>query len=144
MSQFPLNTDGYSADMGHVDLTSLLRSAVDHGASDVHIKFGQPPVIRHDGHLAPLEGYGPLTSAQLEGIVEDIGASSPSRLAAFYETGELDTAYQVVGLPRFRVNAFRQRGEISFAFRIIPKTVPASRASACRRAWPISPRSIAG
>ena len=124
MSQFPLNNDAHSADRGRVDLTSLLRTAVEHGASDVHLKFGQPPVIRHDGLLAPLEGYAPLTSAQLEGIVEDVGASSPSRLAAFYETGELDTAYQVVGLPRFRVNAFRQRGEISFAFRIIPKAVP--------------------
>src|SRR5829696_6641386 len=109
MSQFSLNNDGHSADMGRVDLNSLLRSAVEHGASDVHIKFGQPPVIRHDGMLLPLEGYAPLTTA---------------RLAAFHDTGELDTAYQVSGLPRFRVNAFRQRGEISFAFRIIPKMVP--------------------
>src|SRR5687768_13544257 len=124
MSDFPLNTDGHSADTGRVDLTSLLRTAVEHGASDVHLKFGQPPVIRHDGLLAPLEGYAPFTSMQLEGVVEDIGASSPSRLAAFYDTGELDTAFQVAGLPRFRVNAFRQRGEISFAFRVIPKTVP--------------------
>src|SRR6188472_4367616 len=120
----PLNPDGSSADMGRVDLTSLLRSAVEHGASDVHLKFGQPPVIRHDGLLLPLEGYPALTSNALEGIVEEIGASTPARLATFYETGELDTAYQVPGLPRFRVNAFRQRGEISFAFRIIPKTVP--------------------
>ena len=46
-------------------------------------------------------------------FVEQIGASDPKRLAAFHETGELDTSYQVAGLPRFRVNAFRQRGEIS-------------------------------
>src|SRR6187551_359480 len=98
----PLNHEGSSADIGRVDLTSLLRSAVEHGASDVHIKFGQPPVIRHDGMLLPLEGYPPFTTAQLEGIVADIGASTPARLAAFHETGELDTAYQVSGLPRFR------------------------------------------
>jgi twitching motility protein PilT len=42
----------------------------------------------------------------------------------FERTGELDTAYQPAGLPRFRVNAFRQRGEISLAFRVIPRTVP--------------------
>src|SRR5215208_3446835 len=124
MSQFSRNNDGHSADMGRVDLNSLLRSAVEHGASDVHIKFGQPPVIRHDGMLLPLEGFAPLTTDQLEGIVADIGSSTPARLNAFHETGELDTAYQVSGLPRFRVNAFRQRGEISFAFRIIPKMVP--------------------
>ena len=101
-------------------------------------------MIRHDGMLSPLEGYAPLTTAQLEGIVADIGASTPARLAAFHETGELDTAYQVAGLPRFRVNAFRQRGEISFAFRIIPEDgaeLREPRASAGRPA--ISPRSIA-
>jgi twitching motility protein PilT len=124
MSDFSLNNDSLPADRWRVDLISLLRSAVERGASDVHLKFGQPPVIRHDGLLEPLEGWAPLTTPQLEEIVEDIGAKTPARLAAFHETGELDTAYQVVGLPRFRVNAFRQRGEISFAFRIIPKTVP--------------------
>ena len=53
-----------------------------------------------------------------------VGASAPSRLEVFERTGELDTAYQPHGLPRFRVNAFRQRGEISLAFRVIPHTVP--------------------
>ena len=56
--------------------------------------------------------------------MNQVGASSPSRLEGFERTGELDTAYQPVGLPRFRVNAFRQRGEISLAFRVIPHTVP--------------------
>ena len=57
-------------------------------------------------------------------MLETVGASAPARLAAFYETGELDTAYQHADLPRFRVNAFRQRGDISFAFRVIPNEVP--------------------
>src|SRR3954454_2921299 len=112
------------ADASSVDLAALLRSAVEHDASDVHLKIGQPPVIRYDGQLRPLEGWAALESEQLEGVVNTIGASSPARLAAFYETGELDTAYQLVDLPRIRVNAFRQRGEISFAFRIIPREVP--------------------
>ncbi len=42
----------------------------------------------------------------------------------FHETGDLDIAYTAEGLPRFRVNAFRQRGAISFAFRVIPRDVP--------------------
>src|SRR5436853_569731 len=45
-------------------------------------------------------------------------------LSCFGETGDLDIAYQEADLPRFRVNAFRQRGHISFAFRVIPKNVP--------------------
>ena len=56
--------------------------------------------------------------------MNQVGASRRSRLAVFEQTGELDTAYQPAGLPRFRVNAFRQRGEISFAFRVIPREVP--------------------
>jgi twitching motility protein PilT len=65
-----------------------------------------------------------LDSAALEEVLGLVGASSRSRLAAFEETGELDTAYQAAGLPRFRVNAFRQRGEISLAFRVIPRRAP--------------------
>jgi twitching motility protein PilT len=124
MGQFPLNDQGGSADGSGVDLDTLLHAAVDAKASDLHLKVDQPPIIRHDGELRPLEGWAPLESDQLAQIVREVGASDPARLAAFGETGELDTAYQSPGLPRFRVNAFRQRGEISFAFRVIPSDVP--------------------
>ena len=120
----PLNPDAGSADAFGVDLHALLRDAVDRDASDVHLKVGQPPVIRYDGQLMQLVGWPPLESEDLDEIVNTVGASSPARLSAFYETGELDTAYQISDLPRIRVNAFRQRGEISFAFRIIPREVP--------------------
>src|SRR5215218_5969251 len=107
-----------------LSLENLLRTAVGRGASDVHLKVGQPPIIRYDGELHALEGWDPLDSEQLEAILEQIGGSAPARLASFYDTGELDTAYQQADLPRFRVNAFRQRGDISFAMRVIPKDVP--------------------
>jgi twitching motility protein PilT len=107
-----------------MDLNSLLRAGVERGASDVHLKMGQPPIIRHDGSLGPLEGWPQLGAAELERVLEEVGAAAPARLAGFHETGELDTAYQRPGLPRFRVNAFRQRGDISFAFRAIPNEVP--------------------
>jgi twitching motility protein PilT len=105
-------------------LDSLLRRAVELGASDVHLKLGQPPVLRRDGGLERMEGWEPLDAAALEAFLDTVGASAPSRLAAFHETGDLDVAYQSVDLPRFRVNAFRQRGAISFAFRAIPGKVP--------------------
>jgi twitching motility protein PilT len=119
-----LNLFGESADGVAMDLNTLLRTGVERGASDVHLKVGQPPVIRHDGSLAPLDDWGPLDAPQLELVLNEVGAAAPGRLAAFHETGELDTAYQQPGLPRFRVNAFRQRGDISFAFRAIPNEVP--------------------
>ena len=120
MYELPLNHDGRPADVTGMDLNTLLRTGVERGASDVHLKVGQPPVIRHDGSLTPLDGWAPLDAAQLELVLNEVGAAAPARLAAFHETGELDTAYQQPGLPRFRVNAFRQRGDISFAFRVDP------------------------
>ena len=107
-----------------IDLDKILSAAVDRGASDVHLKFGRPPIVRFDGELEPLPGFSPLGALELGEVVNHIGASAPSRLEVFERTGELDTAYQPHGLPRFRINAFRQRGEISLAFRVIPRTVP--------------------
>ena len=107
-----------------MDLDALLRRAVDLGASDVHLKIGQPPVIRRDGTLERLGEWPPLDAEALEVALVTVGAASPNRLAAFHETGELDVAYQSTDLPRFRVNAFRQRGATSLAFRAIPKQVP--------------------
>ena len=108
----------------HVDLDKILSAAVDRGASDVHLKAGRPPIVRFDGELEPLPGISPLGAIELGDVVNHVGASAPSRLEVFERTGELDTAYQPHGLPRFRVNAFRQRGEISLAFRVIPREAP--------------------
>jgi twitching motility protein PilT len=107
-----------------VTLHDVLETAVRLNASDVHLKAGQPPILRIDGDLAPFPDMTSLSSEDLEDILNTIGATSPRRIALFHETGELDTAYQLPDLPRFRVNAFRQRGDISFAFRVIPAQVP--------------------
>jgi twitching motility protein PilT len=113
-----------ASDGASLRLPEILSDAVKRGASDIHFKFGQPPIIRFDGELAALEGHPRLDSGDLQSILSEIGASAPARVSKFEETGELDMAYQILDLPRFRVNAFLQRGEISFAFRVIPRTVP--------------------
>ena len=107
-----------------MELDRLLRRAVELGATDVHLKIGQPPVVRRDGELGAMPDAERLTGDDLARAVDIVGASAPRRLEEFRHTGDLDVAYQTDGLPRFRVNAFRQRGAISFAFRVIPKTVP--------------------
>src|ERR671939_403155 len=107
-----------------MDLNDVLRRSVDLGASDIHLKIGKPPLVRRDGSIGPIDGMLPLTAEDLEEALNTVGAAAPKRLQAFYETGDLDVAYQDADLPRFRVNAFRQRGAISFAFRAIPRTVP--------------------
>ena len=107
-----------------MNLNLTLRRAVELGASDVHFKTGQPPVIRRDGGLAPLEGAAPLADADLDGVVAKVTAAVPQKREGFEKSGDLDVAYQDEDLPRFRVNAFRQRGSISLAFRVIPGFAP--------------------
>ena len=106
-----------------MDLDALLARAVDLGASDLHLKLGRPPILRRDGALGELEGPD-LTEADLEGVLQRLTERAPERLSQFAASGDLDIAYQFGELPRFRVNGFRQRGAISFAFRVIPKRVP--------------------
>ena len=107
-----------------MELNPLLRRAVELGASDIHLKVGLPPILRRDGELSPLDEYAILMDKDMDALVEVVGARSPERLEAFKQTGDLDIAFQDSDLPRFRVNAFRQRGHISFAFRVIPKGIP--------------------
>jgi len=107
-----------------MELNPLLRRAVELGASDIHLKVGLPPILRRDGALGPLAESAVLRDPDAAAVLETVGKRSPERLEAFKSTGDLDVAYQEDDLPRFRVNAFRQRGHISFAFRVIPKHVP--------------------
>jgi twitching motility protein PilT len=107
-----------------MDLELVLRRAVELGASDIHLKVERPPIVRRDGALGELEGEAELTERDLELALDQVCAETPKRLQTFLETGELDSAYSPPGLPRFRVNGFRQRGSISIAFRVIPREVP--------------------
>jgi twitching motility protein PilT len=107
-----------------MQINLLLQRAAEAGASDIHLKAGRPPILRHDGQLAALDDWPILREADLEAILEAICAGTPSRLETFRRSGELDTAYSQENLPRFRINGFRQRGSISFAFRVIPQEIP--------------------
>ena len=106
-----------------MDLNGLLRYAVELGASDIHLKFGRPPIFRRDGQIAALDGP-PLGDTELAEALRLVGARSPRQLERFETDGDLDVSYEVEGLPRFRVNAYRQRGATSFAFRVIPRKPP--------------------
>ena len=120
-----------------MQLNAFLAAAVEHGGSDLHLKVGTPPMARIDGVLRPL-GETALTDADVEAALAAVTERTPAKRQQFDETGDLDTAYVVEGLGRFRVNGFRQRGAISFAFRHVPKDIPTLRAAqpALRRADP--------
>jgi len=106
-----------------MELDELLKRAVATGASDIHLKIGRPPMVRIDGVVKPMGGPD-LTESDLETCLSSVTWGMPKRYDQFYEVGDLDIAYTSGDLPRFRVNAYRQRGDISFAFRVIPKVVP--------------------
>ena len=107
-----------------MDIDLLLTRAVELGASDIHLKIGRPPVLRLDGALEPLADAPPLTDVDLDSVLRCVTVAVPHRLESFQTDGELDIAYTSADLPRFRVNGFRQRGAVSFAFRVIPKEIP--------------------
>ncbi len=107
-----------------MDLDAVLMRAVGMGASDVHLKVGQPPVVRRNGELVQMDDEEPLGDADLVSALDAVTVSSPERRALFDSSGDLDIAYSAPDLPRFRVNGFRQRGAISFAFRIISDRIP--------------------
>jgi len=106
-----------------MELNDVLRHAAEVGATDVHFKLGQPPVLRSDGALAPANVFPALGENDLTSILDAVTITAPRRREAFDETGELDIAYAASDLPRFRVNGFRQRGAISFAFRRVPAAI---------------------
>ena len=106
-----------------MELNDVLRHAAEVGATDVHFKLGQPPVLRSDGALAPANVFPALGENDLTSILDAVTIAAPRRREGFDETGELDIAYAASDLPRFRVNGFRQRGAISFAFRRVPAAI---------------------
>jgi twitching motility protein PilT len=106
-----------------MDLDGLLARVIELGGSDLHLKVASPAMARVDGELVPIDERL-LSDSDLETIVTLVTELTPAKREGFYTHGELDTAYMAKGLGRFRVNGFRQRGAISFAFRFIPKEIP--------------------
>jgi len=104
---------------GYHELFELM---VDKGASDLHLWVPSPPVFRIDGVLTPLSEFVPATPEYVETVFDEI--TTPEQKNTFLEELELDFAYSIPGLARLRVNALKQRGTISLAFRLVPYEVP--------------------
>ena len=101
-----------------MEIGELLKLMVDKRASDMHLRVPSPPVLRIDGMLVPQEDLSPLAAKDAEMVFEHITA--PEQRSAFLREKELDFAYSIPGLARFRVSVMRQRGTISLAFRLVP------------------------
>jgi twitching motility protein PilT len=104
------------------DFAEVVTRMVDERASDVHLSAGFAPAIRVKGRIVPLTEYGLLTPQQTRDVV--YGLLNDDQRKRFESHKQLDLAYAVPGVSRFRVNCFFQRGSISAAFRRIPHEIP--------------------
>ena len=100
-----------------VEMADLLQFMVDEGASDLHIEVGAPPMIRLHGDMTPLE-LPVLTPADTERLVKAI--ASDTHLQQIQEVGAADFGFGFADLARFRVSAFKQKGNFGTVLRQIP------------------------
>ena len=104
------------------DFAEILTRMAEERASDVHLTPGYPPAIRVRGKIVGLDEYGPLSSQLTRDTVYSL--LNDDQRKRFESHKQLDLAYAVPGVARFRVNCFFQRGSISAAFRRIPHQIP--------------------
>lgn len=104
-----------------MNLNELLRTAHERGASDLHLTVGAPPMIRLHGVLVPL-AMERLTPQDTNGMARELLAGDAYEVLA--EQGEYDFSWELEGVCRFRINAYRQRGTLSLAARIVPTRIP--------------------
>ncbi len=102
-------------------IDELFKVMFDHGASDLHLVSGQQPVLRLQGELERMEGYGALEPELLRELLYEI--TPPEKIEVFEQTGDLDFGYEIEGLARFRANFFNQKYGCAAVFRQIPSKV---------------------
>lgn len=104
-----------------MDIEQLMRWAVEHQASDLHLTVGSHPMIRLNGELRPITKHllqPNDTEAMVRTLVND------HQWTILKEYGELDFSYGIAGVSRFRINVFLQRGCYSLAIRLVPTHIP--------------------
>ncbi len=105
-----------------MDINALLKKTFKLGASDLHVKVGSHPIVRVHGDLRLLTEENKIS--QEDAIKLAFTVMSPGQREVFKKKNDLDLAYSVPGLGRFRCNIFIQRGTIGMVFRVIPVRIP--------------------
>jgi len=105
-----------------MDLNEILTIAFKAKSSDIHIKTGLPPIVRIDGRLHPIPNAQRLSPDFVSEAAHSM--MNDRQRCAFDENSEVDLAYAVPGLGRFRVSVYRQRGTVAMVFRSISFVIP--------------------
>ena len=102
-------------------IEEMLREAKNKGASDVHVTVGVPPKMRINGKLVTMPYEKMMPADTLEFVLEIMTESQRDR---FEERGEYDMSFSISNLGRYRVNAYKQRGTVALAFRLVGTQIP--------------------
>ena len=102
------------------EIDRFFKLMVDRGASDMHFSVGRPPIFRSSGRIEPIR-FRVLDDAYFTRLIQPM--TPPQMWKEFVETGDMDFAYEVPGLARFRVNLFKQERGMGAVFRVIPAKI---------------------
>ncbi len=111
------------SDPAHFDFAAVLTEVAARQVSDLHLTAGSPPALRESGKVIPMEGFPKMTPQQTRDVV--YGILSEDQRKRFETSHQLDFAYAIPNVARFRVNCYLQRGSVSAAFRLVPQGIPA-------------------
>src|SRR3990170_4729877 len=103
-----------------MQLPDLLKVTLDRGGSDLHLSIGSPPLVRVNGRLERLD-LPVLTPEVTKALAYSVLTDAQKR--TFEETWELDLAFGLEGVGRFRCNVFNQKGAVGSVFRLIPERI---------------------
>ena len=103
------------------ELDKLLRHLKDQGGSDLHLAAGMEPRVRVRGELVPVPDWGPLDDAKVRGMLQPV--ASERHWKEWVETRDVDFAYGLEGVARFRANYFVQEHGAGAVFRMIPEQI---------------------
>ena len=111
----------YDPEEAKLAMDRLLRTLVTEGGSDLHLRVGEPPILRKHGEMLRMDGEGKLQNDELDRLMHAI---MPDRNAKeFAEHADSDFAYEIEGIARFRANVLKDRKGIAAVFRVIPSTI---------------------
>ena len=110
-----------SGQLGQPKIEILLDECIRRKASDIHVQYGLPPILRIDGTLVPINGMPALNEEMLKDII--FATLDEDQQKIFLKDKEFDYSFAFGDIARFRVNAFHERGKMAAAFRLIPNQI---------------------
>ena len=110
-----------SSGLSVLKIESLLEECVKRNASDLHLQYGLPPILRVDGVVFPIAGIPALTEDALKSLIFTTLDDDQQKI--LLKDKEFDYSFAFGDIARFRVNAFHEKGKLAAAFRLIPNQI---------------------